>query len=1234
MIDKDLILNYIKDNSDLIDLKNSRKIELKVEFQTDTYYRFSTLNNDKAEVKINQVHRKIGAICSCFSNTKESCRHIVAAFRFLVGNQVINQLALTMKKTQPEAEIINKIATENKEVAPVPSLPTNQIWMPDGIITPYIISTCVKTTANFYEKHNIESIERYCVDFEKFGWNGFVHYTLDFDPKTAVLTTICSCNKKKLACEHTKIGLDQLTKIFGNNYFHENFFQDYISKHLEQFGMTINDDYLNIFDYQLTTSGIKVTSKFKNIQQQITDISDDFSDDKFGVFSATGYQSTKEMPHGMGICFKFYKKKLEQISPVLAKYNKQRTDFASSFAPISFDNLNEMLLQIEEKDTIDILLKTLQISDILTRNLQEHGHLKKAIQLFQELVPKFQELHLYRHDDRDTLTRKNLGLIEITQEPIALFFTLTENDLFFTLKAKIKIGDKNYNINASKISVNPVFIMFENLIYPMPNFEISHYINHYVKVPETNFLKKDAENMFAKVLLPLSKKFEIESPLFKKEKSKIEDEALEKQVYITDSDGEYVVFKLAIQYPNQLVSVFSNEFLNHKIEVGQKKTKVSYTERNESFEDNFKEEFVGLHHAFLEQDGVYYLSPEQLIENYWMLHATDRMTQMGIKVFGANNLKSFKFNVNKAVVRIGLKSDIDWFDLEIDISFGNQKAGLRELQKAFLKKSNYVALGDGTMGILPEEWIKKLANYFKVGEIKKNGIKLSNYQFGIIDELFDEIEKKPPFLLELLEKKKRLQNISEIATVEIPKGIKAKLRDYQHHGLNWLAFLDQNQLGGCLADDMGLGKTLQAITFLQYLKLKDAKCLPSLIIAPTSLIFNWRNEIEKFCPSLKLLTFVGPNRMELKDSFSKHDLVISTYGSLLNDIEMMRDFKFNYVILDESQAIKNPNSKRYKAVKLLNSYSRLVLTGTPIENNTFDLYAQMNFINPGLLGNMAHFKTEFSDAIDKEKNVEASQLLGQMIAPFLLRRTKEQVAKELPEKTESIIYCEMEKEQRKVYDSFKNKYRDYLMNKIDENGVENAQMYILEGLTKLRQICNSTAMINDEEDYGNHSVKLDLLIENIKEKTGNHKILVFSQFVKMLTLIKNRLDEDQISYEYLDGQTQNREDRVNNFQNNTKIRVFLISLKAGGTGLNLTEADYVFLVDPWWNPAVENQAIDRCYRIGQKQKVMAYRMICKDTIEEKIAALQGKKKAVAASIISVDDEKKSFDVNMVKSLFS
>jgi non-specific serine/threonine protein kinase len=489
-------------------------------------------------------------------------------------------------------------------------------------------------------------------------------------------------------------------------------------------------------------------------------------------------------------------------------------------------------------------------------------------------------------------------------------------------------------------------------------------------------------------------------------------------------------------------------------------------------------------------------------------------------------------------------------------------------------------------------------------------------------------------MIELKNKKQQLQNLETTIEVEPPKNIKANLRPYQVQGLNWLVFLDKNKLGGCLADDMGLGKTLQTIAFLSYLKKHRKSKKPHLVIVPTSLIFNWQKELEKFCPSLKALIYTGPNRKPLFNSFSKFDLVISTYGSLLNDIDFLKDFHFNYVILDESQAIKNPNSKRYKAVRLLQCENRLALTGTPIENNTFDLYAQMNFLNPGLLGSMSHFRKEFSEAIDKGHNEEASALLGQMIHPFLLRRTKEHVATELPEKTETVLYCEMGAEQRKIYDSFKNKFRDYLLNKIDENGVGKSQMYVLEGLTKLRQICNSPELLSDEEDYGKTSIKLDILIDHIKSKTANHKILVFSQFTSMLKLVKERLEEDHLTYEYLDGKTKNREENVRNFQEDPKIRVFLISLKAGGTGLNLTAADYVFLIDPWWNPAVENQAIDRCYRIGQTNHVMAYKMICRDTIEEKIIDLQKNKSQVSTSIIQTDTVKKSFNTKQIKELFS
>ncbi|NQX86923.1 MAG: DEAD/DEAH box helicase [Flavobacteriaceae bacterium] len=441
-------------------------------------------------------------------------------------------------------------------------------------------------------------------------------------------------------------------------------------------------------------------------------------------------------------------------------------------------------------------------------------------------------------------------------------------------------------------------------------------------------------------------------------------------------------------------------------------------------------------------------------------------------------------------------------------------------------------------------------------------------------------------------------------------------------------------MGGILADDMGLGKTLQVISFITYLKEYYKKATPHLVVVPTSLIFNWENEIKKFSPSLKVHKYVGIERNTKHLSILKADIILTTYGTLINDIEVLKEITYNWIILDESQAIKNPNSKRYKAARLLQGENRLALTGTPIENNTFDLYAQMNFLNPGLLGTMSHFKKEFSDPIDKDRNKEASELLSKMIHPFLLRRTKKQVATELPEKSESILYCEMGDKQRKVYEHFKEKYKNYLLEKIDENGAARSQMYVLEGLTKLRQICNCPSLLNEEEDFGKSSVKLDILIDNIKLKTSQHKVLVFSQFTSMLHLIQERLDNENIAYEYLDGKTKNREKKVSNFQNDDTLMVFLISLKAGGTGLNLTKADYVFLVDPWWNPAVESQAIDRSHRIGQTKQVIAYRMICKDTIEEKIMALQKNKKEVSNSVIQVDAIKKSFNKTEIKALFA
>ena len=346
--------------------------------------------------------------------------------------------------------------------------------------------------------------------------------------------------------------------------------------------------------------------------------------------------------------------------------------------------------------------------------------------------------------------------------------------------------------------------------------------------------------------------------------------------------------------------------------------------------------------------------------------------------------------------------------------------------------------------------------------------------------------------------------------------------------------------------------------------------------------------------------------------------LITTYGTLRSDIKMLVDINFDYVVLDESQAIKNPQSKVTKAASLLQAKSRLCMSGTPLQNNTFDIYAQMNFLNPGMLGSVEFFRNEFATPIDKFGEQVQKDHLRKLLYPFILRRTKEQVAKDLPDKTETILFCEMEDEQRKIYDAFRNDYRNKILGVINEQGIDRSQLTILQGLMKLRQICDSPAIMNEPEKYPNASIKLDELTREITENIGDHKALVFSQYLGMLALIREKLDELGVPYEYFDGSTsaQDREKAIRNFQDNDTIRVFLISLKAGGVGLNLTAADYVYIVDPWWNPAVEQQAIDRTHRIGQTKNIFAYRMICKDTIEDKILLLQEKKRSLAKDLIS------------------
>ena len=696
--------------------------------------------------------------------------------------------------------------------------------------------------------------------------------------------------------------------------------------------------------------------------------------------------------------------------------------------------------------------------------------------------------------------------------------------------------------------------------------------------------------------------------------------------------GDYLLFQPQFSYKGFSVKKSDKDTI-----IVADGNKVMMVYRNKVTEQNFHDKLASLHSQFIvqKQHNSLVLKGTDVLKNNWFFLFVDAMKEMKVPVFGFDALRNFRFNTAKPSTQIHLSSGLDWFDAKVELSFGEQRIGISEIKKALANKQSFVQLKDGSLGILPDEWINKYSLLFKVGEGRNNKLRLSRFHLSVIDDLYEKRDETE-LSFELDEKYEKLRNFKSIPEVDIPEELENRLRPYQTSGYHWLNYLNTVGWGGILADDMGLGKTVQALSMLSHYQKQEGN-LKALVVCPTTLIYNWENEIKKFTPSLTWCIHHGSLRTRNPEDFEKSDIVITTYGTLRSDIQLMMKILFDYVILDESQAIKNPSSKVTKAACLLNAKNRLCMSGTPLQNNTFDVYAQMNFLNPGLLGSVEFFRNEFSTPIDKFGEQEQKDHLRKLLYPFILRRTKEQVAKDLPEKTETILFCEMEDEQRKVYEAYRNVYRDKIMGVIEGQGIDKSQLTILQGLMKLRQICDSPAILNEEEKYPNHSIKLDELTREITENIGEHKALVFSQFLGMLALIKGKLTENNIPFDYFDGSTppHERERAIQNFQNNEDCRVFLISLKAGGVGLNLTAADYVYIVDPWWNPAVEQQAIDRTHRIGQTKNIFAYRMICKDTIEDKILQLQERKRILAKELIA-DDQTfvKSLSKEDVEYLFS
>ena len=560
--------------------------------------------------------------------------------------------------------------------------------------------------------------------------------------------------------------------------------------------------------------------------------------------------------------------------------------------------------------------------------------------------------------------------------------------------------------------------------------------------------------------------------------------------------------------------------------------------------------------------------------------------------------------------KINVTSGIDWFELDGQAEFENQTVELPELLRAISRGENMVRLGDGSFGLLPEAWLDRYQ--FVAGLAKGNdgNLRFKRTQAGLLDAL---LQSQPEVTFDegFLRLRRELETFAGIKAADAPATFMGTLRDYQRDGLGWLRFLRRFGFGGCLADDMGLGKTIQVLALLDSEERKG----PALIVVPRSLVFNWKQEAARFAPRLRVLDLTGAGRKDQWERIPDYDIVIVTYGTMRRDAVVLKDIRFDTIILDEAQTIKNAATESAKAARLLVADHRLTLTGTPVENHLGDLWSLFEFLNPGLLGSATVFRSTTAAA----PSGESARILSKALRPFLLRRTKEQVAKELPAKTEQTIYCELESGQRKLYNELREHYRASLLGQIDRVGIQKSRMHILEALLRLRQSACHPGLV-DKNRVGESSAKLEALIPQLQEVAeGGHKALVFSQFTSFLSIVRGRLDEAKLSYDYLDGRTRDREKRVRRFQEDGDCPVFLISLKAGGLGLNLTAAEYVFLLDPWWNPATEAQAIDRAHRIGQSRRVFAYRLIARDTVEEKVLELQKSKRDLAESIIGAEN---------------
>jgi superfamily II DNA or RNA helicase len=970
------------------------------------------------------------------------------------------------------------------------------------------------------------------------------------------------------------------------------------------------------------------------------------------IIVPTGPAGKKESPYVVGLLLNFNQEKRGGLAVEILLVMEKKEGRSYQRIPLAGHHykaylqamplaLASVLRQLTDEALIGCLVgggyAWLQDADRPFERLDErhYGLLREWTgQVLQDLKPLAPAIrHLYYLPAGEAFFSYSIRPAAIGAATPLLKFRLERNGIRLALRCLVEIDRGVFPLE--EFQQTPYFLRSGNEFFVLRREDAS--VLERLREGEFQVREEGLPRFMAAVLRPLAEKYPVDlSAVIKTERV---NELPLGRVYVSELNENFLLIK-----PKWL-------YADHEVEDGEEEEtrvegdgKVWVISRKKEVEAALKAVLRELHPKFSGQDnGYFYLNFKEALEKRWFLTFYRRMQEMDIPVLGMNKLRKFKYNTNTPVFEVVAGRGIDWFDLTIRVSYGDQVVPLHDLRKAILGKQDFILLADGSLGMVPREWAERYGLLLRIGQERAGGLRLPALHWAVLAETGlgsgDEVLQR-----ELEEKRQRWQGVDRGGggagvgarrDWPVPSAVQAQLRDYQVGGFQWMCLLDEMGWGGCLADDMGLGKTLQTLSFLRHV----AERYPDethLVVCPTSLLYNWESEMKKFVPDLEGHLYYGSLRVLTAEVFRRVRVVLTSYGMLRSDVEELAAFQWGYVILDESQAIKNPSSLARKAVQRLRSRNRMALSGTPVQNSTFDLYAQMDFLNPGMLGSQDFFRTQFATPVDRNGDKEAAARLRKLVYPFVLRRTKEQVARDLPDKTEMILWCEMGEEQRRIYDRFKETYRAALLDRIGEEGMGKSSIYVLEGLTKLRQICDHPALLKGGipgegsggealsgasggvEAYSGASAKLEELIREIEENTGHHKALVFSQFTSMLALIRAALEEKGIPYLYLDGSVaaEERKRAVEQFQEEEDTRIFLISLKAGGVGLTLTAADYVYLVDPWWNPAAEQQAIDRSHRIGQEKKVFAYRMICRDTVEEKILQLQERKKSLASDLIA------------------